>query len=87
MIYDIKNREIVAKKGVLMKLQVAGLNLVATFLSSYNLLIELGINPSKVYVKVPEFCLHQPGYNSKLKKGDILPLYDLFYGKESYLRA
>jgi hypothetical protein len=58
MIYDVKNLEIVAKKGVLMKQQVAGLNLVSTFLAAYNLLLELGINPSKVYVKVPLFCLN-----------------------------
>lgn len=64
-----------------MKQQVAGLNLISTFLSSYNLLVELKINPSRVYVKVPEFCLNQPGYDAKLKKGDILPLYDLYYGK------
>ncbi len=66
-----------------MKQQVAGLNLISTFLSSYNLLVELKINPSRVYVKVPEFCLNQPGYTSKLKKGDVLPLYDLYYGTTS----
>lgn len=53
---------------------------MSTFVASYNLLHELGINPSKVYVKVPEICLNLPGYDSRLKLNDVLPLYDLFYG-------
>ena len=58
---------------------------MSTFLASYNLLHELGVNPSKVYVKVPEICLNLPGYDCKLKKNDVLPLYDLFYGKNQGL--
>lgn len=59
---------------------------MSTFLSSFNLLLELEINPSKVYVKVPLFCISQnhSGYSCGLKVGDILPLYDLFYGKLSF---
>lgn len=54
---------------------------MSTFLASYNLIHELGINPSKVYVKVPDICLRLPGYDCQLKLNDVLPLYDLFYGK------
>jgi hypothetical protein len=80
LVYDAKTKKTIFKKSSLAKIQVAGLNLMATFLASYNLIHELGINPSKVYVKVPEICLRLPGYDCQLKLNDVLPLYDLFYG-------
>lgn len=75
-------KRIIGKKAEGNKRQIASLNKIATFLTALEIIKELNLNTSKIYVKVTKEAAEVGGTSSGLKEGDILTMYDLFFGKK-----
>lgn len=58
--------------------------MIATFLTAIDIVKELDLNTSKIYVKVTKEAASVGGASSGLKEGDILTMYDLFFGKKLF---
>lgn len=68
------------------KKQISSLNKIATFLTALEIVKELNLNTSKIYAKVTKEAATTGGTSSGLKEGDVLTMYDLFYGNYPNLK-
>ena len=81
IVYDMRKKEVIGSRNPLMKRQIGSLNKMVTFMTALDLIEEMGLNTSKIYVKVSREAAKTPGSSAGLEEGDILTMYDLFFGK------
>ena len=77
-------KRIIASKNIKTKRKVASLNMIATFLTALKIIENNDINTSKIYCKVSKEAANISGHKAGLQEGDILTIYDLFFGKKIF---
>jgi len=79
------DKKIIGSKNIKTKRKVASLNMIATFLTALKIIETHDINTSKIYCRVSKEAAGIVGHKAGLQEGDILTIYDLFFGKKNKL--
>ncbi|KAM3139286.1 hypothetical protein pb186bvf_008506 [Paramecium bursaria] len=80
IVYDCIADEVVLKRKMTKKLEVASLTKIMTLYVTIKVLQELDIDPTRLMIKVTKQCTDVIGTSADLHRNDLISVYDLYYG-------